>query len=91
MFQIALPMLEWCEIPAGSVVIAGVPCSVPTFYMAKYPVTYSQYEAFVNQGGYDLSTYWTSAGWTWKGDRRRPAVSSWDESIRRAGPERQCL
>jgi formylglycine-generating enzyme required for sulfatase activity len=68
-----LPMLEWCVIPAGSVVIEGVPCSVPTFYMAKYPVTYAQYEAFVNQGGYDLRTYWTSAGWAWKGDRRQPA------------------
>jgi formylglycine-generating enzyme required for sulfatase activity len=66
-------MLEWCEIPCGSVVIEGVPCSVPTFHMAKYPVTHSQYESFVNHGGYELPRYWTSAGWAWKGDRNRPA------------------
>jgi formylglycine-generating enzyme required for sulfatase activity len=70
-------MLEWCKIPAGSVVIEGAPCAVPTFNMAKYPVTYAQYEAFVSQGGYDLPTYWTTAGWAWKGSRRWPAY--WED------------
>lgn len=66
-------MLEWCEIPAGRVVIEGVHCPVPKFYMAKYPVTYAQYEVFVSDKGYDLRTYWTEAGWAWKGDRTQPA------------------
>jgi formylglycine-generating enzyme required for sulfatase activity len=54
-------MLEWCEIPGGRVVIEGVLCAVPKFYMAKYPVTYAQYELFVSDRGYDVPTYWTEA------------------------------
>jgi formylglycine-generating enzyme required for sulfatase activity len=71
--RLALPLFEWCEIPSGSVVIEGVLCPVPKFYMAKYPVTYIQYEAFVNDGGYEVPPYWTGAGWAWKGDRKQPA------------------
>src|SRR5688572_17727540 len=68
-----LPMLEWCEIPAGTVVVEGILCSVPKFYMAKYPVTYAQYELFVTEGGYEVPVYWTEAGWDWKEDRKQPA------------------
>jgi formylglycine-generating enzyme required for sulfatase activity len=66
-------MLEWCEVPAGSVVIQGVPRPVRAFRMAKYPVTWAQYELFVKEGGYDVPGYWTEAGWAWKGARRQPA------------------
>jgi formylglycine-generating enzyme required for sulfatase activity len=67
-----LPLLEWCEIPAGSVAIEGLLCAVPTFYLAKYPVTYAQYEIFVSDKGYDIRKYWTDAGWAWKGDKTQP-------------------
>jgi formylglycine-generating enzyme required for sulfatase activity len=78
-----LPMLEWCEIPAGRVVIEGVLCPVTKVYMAKYPVTYAQYELFVNEGGYEVNMYWTEAGWDWKGDRRQPTYWKDPESDQR--------
>lgn len=68
-----LPMLEWCEIPDGTTVIEGVLCTVPTFFMAKYPVTYAQYEHFISNSGYDARSYWTEAGWAWKGTRTQSA------------------
>jgi formylglycine-generating enzyme required for sulfatase activity len=68
-----LPMLEWCEIPTGIVRIEEVLRTVPRFHIAKYPVTFAQYEAFVSDRGYDLRAYWTDAGWAWKGDRIQPA------------------
>lgn len=76
--ELVLPLLEWCEIAAGSVTIAGVTCDVPAFYMAKYPVTYAQYEAFVNDGGYRNRAHWTDAGWAWKGDTAVPEF--WQDS-----------
>lgn len=71
--RFTLPMHEWCEIPTGRVVIEGVICAVPKFYMAKYPVTYAQYTAFVSHSGYDTRAYWTAAGWDWKGARTHSA------------------
>jgi formylglycine-generating enzyme required for sulfatase activity len=71
--RFSLPMLEWCEIPAGSVTIEGVLCAVPKFYLAKYPLTYAQYEMFVSDKGYAVRAYWTDAGWAWKGARMQPA------------------
>jgi formylglycine-generating enzyme required for sulfatase activity len=66
-------MLEWCEIPAGDVTVEGVLCPVPTFRVAKHPVTYGQYETFVSDRGYGVRSLWTDAGWAWKGGRDRPA------------------
>ena len=42
------------------------------FWIAKYPVTYAQYAAFVAAGGYQERAYWTEAGWEWKGDKEHP-------------------
>jgi formylglycine-generating enzyme required for sulfatase activity len=66
-------MLEWCEIPAGGVTVEGVRCTVPAFRIAKRPLTYGQYEAFVRDRGYDVRSHWTDAGWACKGGRGRPA------------------
>jgi formylglycine-generating enzyme required for sulfatase activity len=71
--MVKLPMLEWCEIPAGDVTVEGVRCTVPAFRVGKYPVTYGQYEAFVSDRGYDVRSHWTSTGWAWKGGRAWPA------------------
>ncbi len=68
----SLPLLEWCYVPAGRVKIEGVVCNVNAFWMAKYPITYAQYEAFVNDKGYSTRTYWTDAGWQWKGNTTEP-------------------
>jgi ergothioneine biosynthesis protein EgtB len=36
------------------------------FWLDQYPVTWGQYQQFMNQGGYDNATYWTAAGWQWR-------------------------
>jgi len=39
---------------------------LPTFQVARYPITNSQYQLFVDAGGYDKERYWTKAGWAWR-------------------------
>jgi formylglycine-generating enzyme required for sulfatase activity len=40
--------------------------NVPTFYIARYPVTNAQFAACVEDGGYDEPALWTEAGWAWR-------------------------
>src|SRR5258706_14605852 len=67
-----LPMLEWIDIPAGSVTLVKgwdaavkkystdklATFDVAPFVMAKYPVTNAQFEAFIKDGGYREDRYW---------------------------------
>jgi formylglycine-generating enzyme required for sulfatase activity len=84
-----LPDVDWVEIPAGPYLMGSDrerdemayrdepkqrEINLPTFRIARYPVTYSQYQAFVDGGGYTNREYWTGAGWKWKGDRLHPEV-----------------
>ncbi|HQM15489.1 MAG TPA: SUMF1/EgtB/PvdO family nonheme iron enzyme [Anaerolineae bacterium] len=73
-----LPALVWCEIPAGLFLMGSsdddenawgdekpqhtvkIPMS---YYISRYPVTQTQYAAFVKAGGYTERRYWTDAGW----------------------------
>jgi formylglycine-generating enzyme required for sulfatase activity len=66
------PTIEWCPIPSGQVTIEGIVCNVPKFYMAKYPVTYDQYDMFLNDGGYTTRKFWTDSGWIWKSNTSQP-------------------
>jgi hypothetical protein len=55
------PDIVWREIPAGSVELEGVTgrFDVAAFFIAKYPVTYKQYKAFLDDpDGYRNSKYW---------------------------------
>jgi len=36
------------------------------FEMGIYPVTNSQYERFINAGGYENKDYWLEEGWVWR-------------------------
>lgn len=84
-----LPEIIWCEVPAGAFLFgsnrskdkqalkdepAQKKVRLPTFYMAQYPVTVAQYEAFVEDGGYKNPAYWTKAGWQWKDDKSHPEI-----------------
>jgi formylglycine-generating enzyme required for sulfatase activity len=43
-----VPDIDWVSVsPGGSVDIGGTQKKVEPFYLARYPVTYAQYEAFV--------------------------------------------
>ncbi|MBN1657319.1 MAG: SUMF1/EgtB/PvdO family nonheme iron enzyme [Anaerolineae bacterium] len=39
---------------------------LPTFQIARYPVTNLQYQLFVDANGYEERSYWTEAGWAWR-------------------------
>jgi len=39
---------------------------LPSFAVARYPVTYSQFRRFIEAGGYDQERFWTAAGWRWR-------------------------
>lgn len=54
---------EWIEIPVGSVTIEGKIETIPTFHIAKYPITNAQYAKFIEAGGYIEKKWWTDAGW----------------------------
>jgi formylglycine-generating enzyme required for sulfatase activity len=43
-----LPLLEWCDIPAGWVMIEEKEHSIEAFRISKYPVTYAQFQAFID-------------------------------------------
>jgi formylglycine-generating enzyme required for sulfatase activity len=50
------------------------------YWIGKYPVTYSQYERFIEDGGYHREDLWSREGWAWreKGDREQPRY--WDSA-----------
>jgi predicted MPP superfamily phosphohydrolase len=39
-----------------------------SYYLSRYPVTNSQYEMFIKDGGYQTKDYWSAEGWVWKKD-----------------------
>jgi hypothetical protein len=56
---ILLPDIDWVEIPGGDFVFQeGERRSLPTFYMARYPVTNAQYRTFIDAGGYGDERWW---------------------------------
>jgi hypothetical protein len=56
-----LPDISWCEVPGGKVVLKWVAENfhVDPFFIAKYPVTWVQYEAFLKaEDGFYKSAWW---------------------------------
>ena len=57
-----LPDIAWCKVPAGEVTLAEDAGSFTIrepFYIAKYPVTYAQYRAFLETGdGFPNPKWW---------------------------------
>jgi len=51
------------------------------YWIGKYEVTRGQYRKFVDASGYSTRSYWSTAGWTWKGSRSLPdywaAAADW--------------
>jgi hypothetical protein len=57
--RIEIPMLEWCDIPAGSITIEKQTFQVKAFQMAKYPVTNAQFRLFIDDpNGYRNPIWW---------------------------------
>jgi formylglycine-generating enzyme required for sulfatase activity len=70
------PLLGFVEVPEGSFLMGSdkkqdkeaveteMPqhkIDLPTYYIARYPVTVAQYEMFVKDGGYGQDRYWKEA------------------------------
>jgi formylglycine-generating enzyme required for sulfatase activity len=55
-----VPEVDWVLVsPGGSVDIEGTRKTVAAFYLARYPVTYAQYEAFVKAvDGFENLDWW---------------------------------
>jgi hypothetical protein len=72
-----LPALDWVEIPGGEFIYQkGEKRQLPTFYMARYPVTNVQYQTFVDAGGYGDDRWWDDLL------RPEPAESRWPQANR---------
>jgi len=44
-----------------------------SFFISRFPVTNSQFAAFIADGGYAERRDWTANGWAWKGSITQPA------------------
>jgi len=61
-----LPDIAWCEVPAGEFIMGAGESdnpirmvTLPAFSIAKYPVTYAQFQAFIDApDGYRDSQWW---------------------------------
>ena len=58
--QRGLPAIDWIEIPAGPYFYGekNEKRELPAFYIARYPVTNAQFQAFINDGGCDEGAPW---------------------------------
>jgi hypothetical protein len=73
----ALPDIDWVEIPGGDYIYQdGKSRTLPTFYMARYPVTNVRYQAFIDAGGYDDERWWQGI------ERTQPQESRWPQATR---------
>lgn len=70
---------EWIDIPAGKVTIDEREFDVPKFSIAKYPITVAQYQVFMQDKGYDVESYWTTAGWEWRQREKITQPRYWGE------------
>jgi uncharacterized membrane protein YciS (DUF1049 family) len=81
--------IDWVEIPAGEFTYQDGEClSLPTYKMSRYPVTNTQFQAFVVDGGYENDEWWEGLqkpeaiheSW-WKESNRPVEEVDWYESI----------
>jgi formylglycine-generating enzyme required for sulfatase activity len=48
------------------------------FWIARYPVTVAQFNAFLKAGGYEGEDWWTKRGWSWRRSHGREEPWGWD-------------
>lgn len=77
-----LPDIDWVRIPGGEFLYGEnkEPHRLETFHIARYPITNTQFQAFINDGGYDDDDLWAGLP-EWK---RKPGKSAWRQ------PNRPC-
>ena len=69
-----LPDIYWVEVPGGPFSYQkGETRALPTFWIARYPVTNAQYQAFMDDGGYAESRWWQGL------KRPQPQTPTWTQ------------
>lgn len=68
-----LPDIVWCEVPGRDKghmpspiggdsqaynSLPGIVIDLPTFWIAKYPITFAQYQTFIDDQGYNNAKWW---------------------------------
>jgi hypothetical protein len=88
--QDGLPDITWIEIPQGRLTLQAVDhiFEVKPFRMAKYPVTNSQFQVFIDDGGYGNDAWWeglekidAAAEPRWKDANAPRETVSWYEAV----------
>ncbi len=51
--------------------------TLPTFRIARAPVTNAEFAAFVEGGGYGVREFWSDPGWTWRQSRNAERPVYW--------------
>lgn len=72
----------YVEVPAGTYPSSAkgeaLEIEAP-FLLGKYPVTNSQYRAFMDDDGYAKREYWSDAGWAWLQEKGVDKPLAWDD------------
>jgi len=84
-----LPDIAWVEIPGGQVKLEDVDhmFEVKPFRLAKYPVTYIQFQGFIEDGGYQTAAWWEGISHRqheppkWNEPNVPRETVSWDEAV----------
>ncbi len=75
-----LPDIDWVEIPAGTFIYGEKEeqqkLHLDRFEISRYPITNSQYQCFIEAGGYEDERWWRDL------KKPEPARSTWDQPNR---------
>ncbi len=73
---------EMVEIPAGDFLYGDEKETVniaEAFEIDIYPVTNSQFEHFIKEGGYEKEEYWDKEGWAWRQEEKITQPMYWND------------
>lgn len=77
---IRLPDIDWVEIPAGPFIYGDAATkqtlTLERFFISRYPITNSQYQTFVDAGGYQDDRWWQDL------IKPKPEKPSWKQANR---------
>jgi tetratricopeptide (TPR) repeat protein len=86
-----LPDIDWVEVPASELLYGenNETRYEDSFYLARYPVTNTQYQAFIDAGGYGEDRWWeglaerptTPTASTWPEPNRPRTDLTWYEAM----------
>jgi len=74
----------YVQVPPGDYVYGddNQPLRIDTpFLLSRYPVTNSQYAAFIDAGGYRERGYWSDQGWAWREAEGVTEPDNWRDKV----------